>query len=103
MQGVTTSSRGGIVERFSEVVPPKEPLEAASRRALPVFVMRESKSPEAGRDGSISLDRLWIEARAFTAALPKTVRANPCEMSRPRALRFPQPARRDQTSLEYPA
>src|SRR5437868_3873254 len=76
MQSVTTSSRAGIVERFSKIVPTKEPLETASRRALPVFVMRESKSLETGRDGSIGLHRLLIETREFAAALPKTVGAN---------------------------
>src|SRR6266540_539849 len=71
MQSVTTSSRAGIVERFAEVVPTKEPLETASRRALPVFLMRESKSLETGRDGSIGLHRLLIEARTFAAAFPQ--------------------------------
>src|SRR5213593_1660220 len=101
MQSVTTSSRTGIVERFSEVVATKEPFETASRRALPVFVMRESKSLETGRDGSIRLHRLLIEARAFTAALPKTVGTNRREMSGFRSLRFHQPAKRLQTCLEY--
>src|ERR1700756_5488072 len=100
MQGVTTSSRGGIVERFSEVVPTEEPLEAASRCALPVFVMRKSKSFKTGRDSSICLHRLLIEARAFAAALPKTVGANRREMSGFRSLRFHQPAQRLQTCLE---
>src|SRR4029077_3793401 len=101
MQSVTTSSRAGIVERFSEVVSTKEPLETASQRALPVFVMRESKSLQTGRYGSISLHWLLIEARAFAAALPKTVRANRREMSGLRPLRFHQPAERLQTCLEY--
>src|SRR6266513_1159057 len=101
MQSVTTPSRAGIVERFSEVVSTKEPLETASRRTLPVFVMRESKSLEAGRDGSIGLQRLLIETRAFAAAFPKTVAANRREMSRLRSLRFHQPAERLQTCLEY--
>src|SRR6059058_1840262 len=101
MQSVTTSSGAGIVERFAEVVPTKEPLETASQCALPVFVMRESKSLETGRDGSIGFHRLLIEARAFAAALPKTVGANRCEMSRLRSLRFHQPAERLQTGLEY--
>src|SRR5438045_6859624 len=101
MQSVTTSSRAGIVERFSEIVPTKEPLETASRRALPVFVMRESKSLETGRDGSIGLHRLLIETRAFAAALPKTVAANRREISGLRSLRFHQPAERLQTCLEY--
>src|SRR5207253_3639779 len=92
MQSVTTSSRAGIVERFSEVVPTKEPLETASRRALPVFVVRETKSLETGRDGSIGLHRLLIETRAFAAALPKTVGANRSEMSALRSLRVHQPA-----------
>src|SRR5882724_7124874 len=101
MQSVTTSSRAGIVERFSEIVSTKEPLETASRRALPVFVMRESKSLQTSRDGSIGFHRLLIEARAFTAALPKTVGANRCEMSGLSSLRFHQPAERLQTCLEY--
>src|SRR6266446_6522840 len=101
MQSVTTSSRAGIVERFSEVVPTKEPLETTSRRARPVFIMRESKSLETGRDGSIGFHRLLIEARAFTAALPKTVGADRREMSGFRSLRFHQPAERLQTCLEY--
>src|SRR6266550_3369635 len=101
MQSVTTSSRAGIVERFSEIVPTKEPLETASRRALPVFVMRESKSLETGRDGSIGLHRLLIEARAFAAALPKTVGTDRREMSGFRPLRIHQPAERLQTCLEY--
>src|SRR5438128_12018625 len=101
MQSVTTSSRAGIVERFSKIVPTKEPLETASRRALPVFVMRESKSLEAGRDGSIGLHRLLIEARAFAAALPKTVGTNRREMSGLGSLCFHQPAERLQTCLEY--
>src|SRR5436190_12874073 len=101
MQSVTTSSRAGIVERFSEVVPTKEPFETASRRALPVFVMRESKSLETGRDGSIGLQRLLIETRAFAVARPKTVGANRREMSGFRSLRFHQPAERLQTCLEY--
>src|SRR5437870_1572946 len=101
MQSVTTSSRAGIVERFSEVVPTKEPLETASRRALPVFVMRKSKSLETCRDGSISLHRLLIEARAFAAPLPKTVGADRREMSGFRSLRVHQPAERLQTCLEY--
>src|SRR5437870_12341366 len=103
MQSVTTSSRTGIVERFSEVVPTKEPLEAASRRAVPVFVMRESKSLEAGRDGSIGLHRLLIEARAFAAALPKTVAANRCEMCGLRSLRLHKPAEPLQSCLVYRA
>src|SRR5512132_730202 len=101
MQSVTTPSRAGIVERFSEVVPAKEPLETASRRALPVFIMRESKSLKTGRDGSIGLHRLLIEARAFAAALPKTVGTNRREISGFRSLRFHQPAKRLQTRLEY--
>src|SRR5207302_6063860 len=101
MQSVTTSSRAGIVQRFSEVVPTKEPLEAASRRALPVFVMRQSKSLKTGRDGSIGLHRLLIETRAFAAALPETVGANRREMSTLRSLRVHQPAERLQTCLEY--
>src|SRR5437763_4548298 len=101
MQSVTTSSRAGIVERFSEVVPTKEPLETPPRRALPVFVMRESKSLETGRDGGIGFHRLLIEARAFAAALPKTVGANRREMSGFRSLRFHQPAERPQTCLAY--
>src|SRR5882762_5212196 len=101
MQSVTTSSRAGVVKRFSEVVPAKEPLETASRRALPVFVTRERKSLETGRDGSIGLDRLLIETRAFAAALPKTVGANRREISGLRSLRFHQPAERLQTCLEY--
>src|SRR6266542_4491381 len=63
--------------------------------------MRESKSLEAGRDGSIGLHRLLIEARAFAAALPKTVGADRREMSGLRSLRFHQPAERLQTCLEY--
>src|SRR6266567_1387389 len=101
MQSVTTPSRAGIVKRFSEIVPTKEPLETASRRALPVFVMGESKSLETGRDGSISLHRLLIETRAFAAALPKTIGADRREMSGFRSLRFHQPAERLQTCLEY--
>src|SRR6267378_3092805 len=101
MQSVATSSRAGIVERFSEVVPTKEPLETTARRAFPVFIMRESKSLKAGRDGSIGLDRLLIETRAFAAALPKTVGANRREISGLRSLRFHQPAERLQTCLEY--
>src|SRR5207249_9711093 len=101
MQSVTTSSRAGIVEGFSEVVPTKEPLEAASRRALPVFVMCESKSLQTGRNGSIGFHRLLIEARAFAASLPKTVGANRRKMSGFRSLRFHQPAERLQTGLEY--
>src|SRR6202035_322164 len=101
MQSVTTSSRAGIVERFSEVVPAKKPLETASRRALPVFVMRESKSLETGRDSSIGLHGLLIEARTFAAALPEAVGANRREMSGLRSLRFHQPAERLQTCLEH--
>src|SRR5436190_7838100 len=101
MQSVTTSSRAGIVERFAEVVPTKEPLETASRRALPVFVMRESKSLKTGRDGSIGFHRLLIEAREFAAALPKTVGADRREMSGLRSLRIYQPAERLQTCLKY--
>src|SRR4026209_1244678 len=101
MQSVTTSPRAGIVERFSEVVPTKEPLETASRGALPVFVMRESTSLQTGRDGSIGFHGLWIEARAFAAALPKPVGTNRREMSGLRSLRFHQPAKRLQTCLEY--
>src|SRR5258705_11981255 len=101
MQSVTTTSRAGIVEGFSEVVPTKEPLETASRRALPIFVMRKNKSLQTGRDGSIGFHRLLIEARAFAAALPKTVGANRREMSGLRSLRFHQPAERLQTCLEY--
>src|SRR5213082_3893239 len=100
MQSITTSSRAGIVERFSEIVPTKEPFETTSRRALPVFVVRESKSLETGRDGSIGLHRLLIETRAFAAALPKTVGANWREMSALRSLRVHQPAKRLQTCLE---
>src|SRR5258705_13660688 len=101
MQSVTTTSRAGIVEGFSEVVPTKEPLETASRRTLPVFVMRKSKSLQTGRDGSIGFHRLVIEARAFATALPKTVGANRREMAGLRSLRFHQPAKRLQTSLQY--
>src|SRR5207253_4648919 len=101
MQSVTTSSRAGIVERFSEVVPTKEPLETASRRALPVFVLRESKSLETGGDGSIGLHRLLIEPRAFAAALPKTVGADRREMPGLRSLCIHQPAERLQTRLEH--
>src|SRR5258705_9077776 len=103
MQSVTTTSRAGIVEGFSEVVPTKEPLETASRRTLPVFVMRESKSLQTGRDGSIGFHRLLIEERAFAAALPKTVGADRCEVSGLRSLCFHQPAERLQTCLEYVA
>src|SRR5206468_5315308 len=103
MQSVTASSRAGVVERFSEVVPTKEPFETASRRALPVVVMRESKSLQTGRDGSIGFHRLLIEARTFAVALPKTVGTNRLEMSGLRSLRFHQPAERLQTCLEYVA
>src|SRR5437763_4732068 len=96
-----TFARAGICELFSEVVPTKEPLETASRRSLPVFFVRETKSLETGRDGSIGLHRLLIETRAFAAALPKTVGANRREMSRFRSLPFHQPAERLQTCLEY--
>src|SRR5438105_13284345 len=101
MQSVTTSSRAGIVECFPEVVPAKEPLETASRRALPVFVMRESKSLQTGRDGCVGFNWLLIEARAFAAPLPKTVRPNRRKMSGLRSLHLHQPAERLQTSLEY--
>src|SRR5512132_2421932 len=101
MQSVTTSSRAGIVERFSEIVPTEEPLETASRRARPVFVMRESKSLQTSRDSSIGFHRLLIEARAFGAALPKPVGADRREMSGLRSLCFHQPAERLQTCLEY--
>src|SRR5437870_1218273 len=101
MQSVTTPSCAGVVERFSEVVPSKEPLETASRCALPVFVMRESKGLQTSRDGSIGFHRLLIEARAFTATLPKTVGTNRREMSCLRSLRFHQPAERLQTCLKY--
>src|SRR5438094_9414990 len=101
MQSVATSSRAGGIERFSEIVSTKEPLETATGRALPVFVMRESKSLQTGRDGSIGFHRLLIEARAFAAALPKTVGANRREMSGFRSLRFNQPAQRLQTCLKY--
>src|SRR5207247_8247426 len=101
MQSVTTSSCAGVIERFSEIVSTKEPLETTSRRALPVFVMRESKSLKTGRDGSIGFHRLLIEARAFAAALPKTVVADRREMSGLRSLRIYQPAERLQTCLEY--
>src|SRR5438105_13112965 len=103
MQSITTSSRAGIVERFSKIVPTKEPLETASRRALPVFVMRESKSLQTSRDGSIGFHRLLIEARALSAALPKTVGADRREMYRLLSLRFHQPADQPQTCLEYAA
>src|SRR5258708_39982031 len=103
MQSVTTTSRAGIVEGFSEVVPTKEPLETASRRTLPVFVMRESKSLQTGRDGSIGFHRLLIEARAFAAALPKTVGAHRLEMSGPRSFCFHQPAELILTFLGYSA
>src|SRR5882724_8306675 len=101
MQSVTTPSRAGIIERFSEIVSTKEPLETASQCALPVFVMRESKSLQTGRDGSIGFHGLLIETRAFAAALPKTVGADRREMSGLRSLRIYQPAERLQTCLEY--
>jgi hypothetical protein len=101
MQSVTTPSGAGVVERFSEVFPTKKPLETASRRALPVFVMRKSKSLQTSRDGSIGFHRLLIEARAFAAALPKTVGADRREMSGLRSLRIYQPAERLQTCLKY--
>src|SRR5947208_3536476 len=101
MQSVTTSSRAGIVKRFSEIVPTKEPFETASRCALPVFLMRKSKSLKTGRYSSIGFHRLLIETRPFAAALPKTVRANRREMSGFRSLRVHQPAERLQTCLEY--
>src|ERR1700675_615299 len=101
MQSVTTPSRAGIIERFCEIVSTKEPLKTASRRALPIVVMRESKSLQTGRDGSIRFHRLLIEARAFAAALPKTVGANRREMSGFRSLRIHQPAERLQTCLVY--
>src|SRR6266436_3567916 len=101
MQSVTTSSRAGIVERFAHVVPTKEPLETASQCALPVFIMRESKSLETRRDGSIGFHGLLIETRAFAAALPKTVGTNRREMSGLRSLRIYQPAERLQTCLEH--
>src|SRR4029450_8257284 len=103
MQSVTASSRTGVVERFSQVVSAKEPLETASRCAFPVFVMRESKTLQTGRDGSIGLHRLLIEGRAVASALPKTVGTNRREMSDFRSLRFHQPAERLQTCLEYVA
>src|SRR5438874_13839726 len=88
MQSVTTSSRAGIVERFSEVVPTKEPLETASRRALPVFVVRETKSLDTARDGSIGVHRLLIDTPAFVALPRKTVGAYRRQMAgfRPSAL-----------------
>src|SRR5437773_9809371 len=101
MQSVTTSSGAGIVERFAEVVPTKEPLETASQCALPIFVMRESKSLETGRDGSIGFHGLLIETRAFAAAFPETVGANRGDISSFRSLRVHQPAERLQTCLEY--
>src|SRR5438045_8629572 len=101
MQSITTSSRTGIVERFSEIVPTKEPFETTSRRALPVFVVRKSKSLETGGDGSICLHRLLIEPRAFAAALPKTVGTDRREMSGLRSLCIDQPPERLQTCLEH--
>src|SRR3954454_2038724 len=100
MQSVTTSSRAGIVERFAQVVPTKEPFETASRRALPIFVMGESKSLKTGRDHSIGFHRLLIEPREFAATLPKTVGADRREMSSLHSLRFHQPSERLQTCLE---
>src|SRR2546430_17304069 len=100
MQSVTTSSRAGIVERFSEIVPTKEPLETTSRRALPVFVMRESKSLETGRDGSIGLHRLFIETREVAPPLPKTLGPNPREMRPLPHLCAYKPAARHQKGLE---
>src|SRR5947207_9066270 len=101
MQSITTSSRAGIVERFSEIVPTKEPFETTSRRAFPVFVVRERKSLETGGDGSIGLHRLLIEPRAFAAALPKTVGTDRREMSGLCSLCIHQPAERPQTCLEH--
>src|ERR1044071_9135530 len=101
MQSITTSSRAGVVERFSEIVSTKEPFETTSRGALPVFVMRESKSFKTGGNGSIGLDRLLIEPRAFAAALPETVGTDRREMSGLRSLCIHQPAERLQTCLEY--
>src|SRR5881275_179261 len=101
MQSITTSSGAGIVERFSEIVPTKEPFETTSRRALPVFVVREGKSFETGGDGSIGLHRLLIEPRTFAAAVPKTVGTDRREMSGLRSLRIHQPAERLQTCLEH--
>src|SRR5215211_4715863 len=101
MQSVTTSSRAGIVKRFAQVVPTKEPLETTSRCALPVFVMGQSKSLQTSRNDSIRLDRLLIETRAFAAPLPKAVGADRRKMSDFRSLRIHQPAERLQTCLEY--
>src|SRR5207248_11575995 len=100
MQGITTSTRGRIVKGFSQVITTQEPFEAASRRSLPVFVMRESKSLETSGDDGIGFKRLLIEPRTFGTALPKTIATNRREMSGIRFLRFDQPAERLQTRLE---
>src|SRR5438552_18823377 len=100
MQGITTSSCAGIIQRLTKIIAAEEPLETTSRCALPVFVMRKSKSLETGRYDCIGFDRLLIEPRAFTAALPKAIATNRCEMSGLRFLHFHQPAKRLQTCLE---
>src|SRR6059058_4662229 len=78
MQSVTTSSGAGIVERFAEVVPTKEPLETASQCALPIFVMRESKSLETGRDVQLSLFACppASGATANLPGIPRHVKSN---------------------------
>src|SRR5690349_13623961 len=100
MQGITTSSRAGIVERFSKIIAAEEPFETTSRSALPVLVMGKSKSFETSRHGCIGFQRLLIEPRALAAALPETVAADWREMSGIPLLGFNQPAERLQTRLK---
>src|ERR1051326_5019998 len=100
MQGVTTSSCAGIVERFSKIIATEEPLETTSRCALPVFVLRKSKSLETGRHDCISFEWLLIEPRPFAAALPEAIAADWREMSGIALLVFNQPAERLQTCLK---
>src|SRR5690242_13183853 len=80
VQGVTTATGGGIVERFSEIIATEEPFKTTARGAPPVVVLRESKGFQRGRHGGIGFERLLIEAGAFLAAFPKTIAADRREL-----------------------
>src|SRR5579864_310174 len=100
MQGITTSTRAGIVERFSKIIAAEEPFETTSRSALPVVVMGKIKSFETGRHGCIGFERLLIEPCAFLAPLPETIAADWRKLPGITLLGFNQPAKRLQTCLK---
>src|SRR5207248_1243571 len=76
------------------------PFETTPCRGVPEFVASDGECLQTGGDHGVRLQRLLIETRLFTAALPKAVAADRREMPIPRRLRGEQPAQRGEADVQ---